>query len=131
MPPPPNYLTIARAEIRPYGDSSENLITPHKESTVHYHCHIWCIKAVEPLFDPLSLGIPMDINLPSHTLGVFARNILVVASMYECSPCKHACVCYQFIWLILSMYCSILFHSILFHSVPFHFIPYSVFYSLS
>ena len=40
VPPPPNDLTIARAEIRPYRDSSGNLITPHKESAVHYHCHM-------------------------------------------------------------------------------------------
>ena len=57
MPPPPNDLTIARAEIRPYHDFSGNLITPCKESAVHYliHCRIWCIKTFEPLFDPLSL----------------------------------------------------------------------------
>ena len=54
-------LTIARAEIRPYCDSSGNLITPLKESAVHYHCHIWCIKAVEPLFVPSALRIPVDI----------------------------------------------------------------------
>ena len=29
---PPNDLTIARAEIRPYRDSSGNLITPCKDS---------------------------------------------------------------------------------------------------
>ena len=40
VPPPPNDLTIARAEIRPYCDSSGNLITPLKESAVHYHCHM-------------------------------------------------------------------------------------------
>ena len=61
VPPPPNDLTIARAEIRPYRDSSGNLITPRKESAVHYHCHIWCIKAVEPLFVPSALRIPVDI----------------------------------------------------------------------
>ena len=58
MPPPPNDL---RAEIHPYRDSSGNLITPCKESAVHYHCHIWCIKAVEPLFVPSALRIPVDI----------------------------------------------------------------------
>ena len=61
VPPPPNDLTIARAEIRPYRDSSGNLITPRKESAVHYHCHICCIKAVEPLFVPSALRIPVDI----------------------------------------------------------------------
>ena len=55
VPPPPNDLTIARAEIHPYRDYSGDLITPCKESAVHYHCHIWCIKAVEPLFVPSAL----------------------------------------------------------------------------
>ena len=73
VPPSPNDLTIARAEIRhgPYRDSSENLITSCKESAVHYHCHIWCIitaiKEAEPLFVPL-LRVPVDINftISSH-----------------------------------------------------------------
>ena len=59
-------LTIARAEIRPYCDSSGNLITPHKESAVHYYCHIWHI---EPLFVPSALRIPVDIYnqlIPIH-----------------------------------------------------------------
>ena len=66
MPPPPNDLTIARAEICPYHDSSGNLITPHKESAVHHHCHIWCIKAVDPLFVPSSLRIPMEFTISLH-----------------------------------------------------------------
>ena len=65
VPPSPNDLTIARAEIHPYRDSSRNLITSCKESAVHYHCHIWCIiaaiKEVEPLFVPSVLRIPVYI----------------------------------------------------------------------
>ena len=56
----PNDLTIARVEKYPYCDSSGNLITPHKEPTVNYHCHVWCIKAVELLFVPSALQIPVD-----------------------------------------------------------------------
>ena len=68
MPPSPNHLTIARAEIRPYHNSSGNLITSYKELAVHYHWHIWCIitaikeVAIEPLFVPSVLRIPVDIN---------------------------------------------------------------------
>ena len=37
--PPPNDLTIARAEICPYCDYSGNLITPCKESTLLHMVH--------------------------------------------------------------------------------------------
>ena len=61
VPPAPHDLTVARAEKQPYHDSSGNLITPRKESTAHYHCHVSCIRAVEPLFIPSSSTIPADI----------------------------------------------------------------------
>ena len=61
VPQAPHDLTVARAEKQPYRDSSVNLITPQKESTVHYHCHVSCIRAVKPLFIPSSLTIPADI----------------------------------------------------------------------
>ena len=72
VPPLSNDLTIARAEKHSYCDSSGNLITPHKESIVHYHCHVWCIKAVEPLFVPLVLRIPVDmISSWKYLKGIF------------------------------------------------------------
>ena len=93
MPSPPNDLTIARTEIHPYHDSSGNLITPRKESAVHYHCHIWCIKVIEPLFVPSALRVPVDIYnqlTPMHcdylqrTFGMYVTS-MYVASMYLCS----------------------------------------------
>ena len=43
-------LTIARVEERPYHNSSGNLITPQKKSTMHYCCYVSCIEAAELLF---------------------------------------------------------------------------------
>ena len=75
VPPAPHDLTVARAEKRPYCDSSGNLITPRKESTVHYHCHVSCIKAVEPLFILSSLTIPPEIYTSSYLLGIHTKDI--------------------------------------------------------
>ena len=57
-PSPPFDLTIARAEQRPFRDSSGNLITPKQPTVYHYHFKVECIKAVEPLFVPSSVRIP-------------------------------------------------------------------------
>ena len=52
-------------------------ITPHKELTVHYHCHVWCIKfkVVEPSFVLSVLRIIVDIYnqlIPIHwTFGIY------------------------------------------------------------
>ena len=61
IPAQPYDLTVARAEKRPYRDSTGNLITPQKCTTSHYHCRVECIQAVEPHFVPRSLRIPADI----------------------------------------------------------------------
>ena len=58
--PAPHDLTIARVEKRPYHDSSGNLTTPQKESTMHYRCHVSYIEAVELLFIPSTLRVPAD-----------------------------------------------------------------------
>ena len=60
IPPVPHDLTIARVEKGPYHDSSGNLITPKKESTMHYRCHVLCIEVVELSFIPSTLRIPAD-----------------------------------------------------------------------
>ena len=61
IPSPPYDLAIARAERRPYRDTSGNLRTPQKATAAHYHCRIECVKAGEPTFVPASLRIPSDI----------------------------------------------------------------------
>ena len=76
IPNPPYDLTVARAERRPFRDTSGNLITPKKEIAAHYHCRVECIKAAEPNFVPWSLHIPRDIY---HQLGAFHREYLSMA----------------------------------------------------
>ena len=61
IPSPPYDLAIARAERRPYRDTSGNLRTPQKATAAHYHRRIECVKAGEPTFVPASLRIPSDI----------------------------------------------------------------------
>ena len=88
-----------------------NLITPWKESTVHYQCHVSCIKAVE--------------LTRNYTLGILTRDIYM-----------HAIFSYLNVtnWLYNSLYhwlyytkpfCSIIFHSIPFHST-FHVLQYTL-----
>ena len=62
VPPVPHDLTIARVEKWPYHDSSGNLTTPQKESTMHYRYHVSCIEAIliELLFILSTLRIPAD-----------------------------------------------------------------------
>lgn len=80
VPPAPYNLTIARAEKRSH-DSTGTLITPNKETTVHYHCQIQCVKAVEPAFIPATLHIPTYIYrrlIPIHweyLNGTFGINV--------------------------------------------------------
>ena len=50
VPSPPFDLAVARAEQRPFRDSSGDLITPKRPTVYHYHCKLECIKAVEPHF---------------------------------------------------------------------------------
>ena len=61
VPSPPYDLAVARAEQRPFRDSSGNLITPKRPTVYHYHCKVECIKAVEPHFVPSSVRIPEDV----------------------------------------------------------------------
>ena len=52
VPSPPFDLTVARAEQRPFRDTTGNLISPKRPTVYHYHCKLECIKAVEPQFIP-------------------------------------------------------------------------------
>lgn len=62
VPSPPYDLTVARAEQRPFRDTSGNLITPKRPTVYHYHCKPECIKAVEPHFISSSICVPADIR---------------------------------------------------------------------
>lgn len=61
IPDPPYNLVIARAEKRPYRDSSGELVVPSSYSNAHYHVAVWCISQVEPSFIPHTLKVPADI----------------------------------------------------------------------
>ena len=73
VPPPPHNLTIARAERRPYRDSSGILCIPKKETVSHYHCRLICVKTADPSFVPSSLRVPADIY---HQLTAIHREYL-------------------------------------------------------
>ena len=62
IPEPPHNICIARAEKRPYRDSSGSLITPTTYKPSHYHVALTCIQAVEPGFVPHSLKVPTDVQ---------------------------------------------------------------------
>ena len=62
VPSPPFDLTVARAEQRPFRDTSGTLITPKRPTVYHYHCNLGCIKAVEAHFVPSSICIPADVR---------------------------------------------------------------------
>ena len=65
----PYNLTVARKERCTFRDASGTLVTPQKEAAAHYHCHVVCLKAVDPAFVPQSLRVPVDILsqlLPIH-----------------------------------------------------------------
>ena len=83
IPSPPFDLTIARAEQRPFRDSSGNLITPKRPTVYRYHFKVECIKAVEPLFVPSSVRIPdVRTNLCTahvqHLMNTFQITVLIV-----------------------------------------------------
>ena len=61
IPNPPYNLTVARAERRPYRNTSGTVVTPYKESISHYHCCVECVQSGDPKFVPMSLLIPLDL----------------------------------------------------------------------
>ena len=62
VPAPPFDIAAARAETRPFRDTSGNLITPKRATVYHYHCNLRCIQSVEPHFILTSLLIPDDVK---------------------------------------------------------------------
>lgn len=58
VPSLPFDHTVVRAELRPFRDSSGDLITPKRPTVYHYHLKLECIKAVEPQFVPSSIRVP-------------------------------------------------------------------------
>ncbi len=69
IPEPPYNICIARAEKRPYRDTSGNLVTPTAYKPSHYHLSLTCIHAVEPTFAPHNLKVPSDVQCqlsPEH-----------------------------------------------------------------
>ena len=62
IPEPPHNICIARAEKRPYRDSSGNLVSPTTCRPSHYHVGLTCIQAVEPAFVSHSLKVPTDVQ---------------------------------------------------------------------
>ena len=63
IPHLPYNLVIARADKRPYRDSSGELVTHSSYSNAHYHVAVSCICQLELMFQPSILKIPVDIAL--------------------------------------------------------------------